>query len=249
MVMMTSGGNATASMHEAALEALDVPVLVHDLDTIIFANAAARRFLRAGRTVMVGRDILDIVHPDGQAAGTERRRLVLERGQKLDDLPIKLRGFDGSTLYTTVNARRIESADGDAVLLFVGGRLVPDPRAQTEGAAEHPDIFSAALEALPTPVLVYNDDRVLYANPAAAKVLGSGMSSRVAGTPVAAFTIPELADINGQRRTFVLENGVPLRDLVVKIRGLDGATAILHVDIRRISCDDGSVAMATLSRL
>ena len=106
------------SLYEAALDALERPVLIHDRDTILYANPATRGILHAGETPLVGRSITDIVHPDGRAAGDQRRGLVLDSGQQLDRLPVKLRALDGATLYVLVDARPIEWTEGRAVLLL-----------------------------------------------------------------------------------------------------------------------------------
>jgi len=109
---------ATDSMFEAALVALDVPIIIHEYDEILFANAAACRALRAADTCeLVGASITSFVHRDGREAGQQRRELVLEHGQVIRDLPVKLKGVDGSTLYARVSGKRIEWGNRTAILL------------------------------------------------------------------------------------------------------------------------------------
>lgn len=106
------------SMFKAAIEVLNTPLIVHDRDRILFANAAANRALRArDESALVGLEISSIVHPDGQDAGKERRQLVLERGQVLRDVPVKLTALDGTTFYALVTAQRIEWTGESAILL------------------------------------------------------------------------------------------------------------------------------------
>jgi PAS domain S-box-containing protein len=115
---MTDKTPESCSLFEAALEALDHPVLVHDHDTILFANAVARRHLRAkSANELLGRHITDIVHPDARPAGEVRRSLVLDHGQRMVGLPVKLRALDGTTLYARVDARRIHWDGGTAIVL------------------------------------------------------------------------------------------------------------------------------------
>jgi len=105
-------------MFEAALIALDSPIVIHAQQEILFANEAARHVLRAeGPNSLVGIDVTTIVHPDGLEAGHERRKLVLESGQTLRDVPLKLRALDGTTLYAKCEAKRIEWGDGAAILI------------------------------------------------------------------------------------------------------------------------------------
>ena len=106
------------SMFEAALRALDLPVIVHGLRDILFANESACRAVRAAHSSdLIGADITSLVHPDALHAGEERRRLVIERGQTIRDLPVKLQALDGATLYARVDAKRIEWNGETAILL------------------------------------------------------------------------------------------------------------------------------------
>jgi len=115
---MTPDGNAgSPSLHQAALEALDLPVLIHDHDTILYANHAAVTLLGVGDSEIVGRAITDFVHTDGRAAGAERRKLVMESGHEMNRLPIKLISLDGEPIYVTVDARPIEWSQGTAILV------------------------------------------------------------------------------------------------------------------------------------
>jgi PAS domain S-box-containing protein len=105
-------------MFEAAVKALATPLIVHGPNQILFANAAAHCAMRASdHEALIGLEITSIVHPDGADAGRERRKLVLERGQVMHDVPVKLSALDGSTVYAHVTAQRIEWANDAAILL------------------------------------------------------------------------------------------------------------------------------------
>ena len=109
--------SATDSMFEAALIALDSPIMIHAQREILFANAAAHRVLRA-EGPLVGSDVTSLVHPDGLEAGHERRKLILESGQTLRDVPVKLCALDGTTLYARCEAKRIEWGGNTAILIM-----------------------------------------------------------------------------------------------------------------------------------
>ena len=119
----------------------------------------------------------------------------------------------------------------------------------TENPAENTDtaVYRAALDALPDPVLIYTDTHVVYANRAACSMLGGSEALLLRGMRVEDFILPDLAEVNNARRAYVIDQGVELRDLTVKIRGLDGVPVVFHVDIRPISFDGTTAAMATLA--
>lgn len=107
-------------MHEA-LELLPSPVLVHDVDTVFYANEAAQRLFGAtDRTDIEGLPLAHIVHPDDREPGAERRALVLQHDHVYERVPLKLLTLKGEPLYLEVSARRIFV--GDAPLILAVGR-------------------------------------------------------------------------------------------------------------------------------
>lgn len=110
------------------------------------------------------------------------------------------------------------------------------------------DMLRAALDGVPKPVLIYGSTHILYANQAACVALGGANPSLLQGMPVQDFILPELADVSDPRRAYVLEHGIELRNLVVKVRRLDGEPTVFRLDIVPISFDGTVAAMATLAR-
>jgi PAS domain S-box-containing protein len=109
------------------------------------------------------------------------------------------------------------------------------------------DLYRLALDVLAEPVLIYDAQRVVYANEAACRLLRADELSSLIGMSVRGFILPELADINDARRAYVLEEEVQIDDLPMKIRGLDGAPLVLRVNVRPLRVGEAIVAMATLS--
>jgi PAS domain S-box-containing protein len=106
-------------MFEAALTSLDLPVLIHDDEAVLFANEAACCALKAPDSrSLIGRHVSSLVHEDGIDAGRQRRELVLGQGQTLRDVPVKLVALDGATLYARVIGKRIAWGAGTAILII-----------------------------------------------------------------------------------------------------------------------------------
>jgi PAS domain S-box-containing protein len=104
------------------------------------------------------------------------------------------------------------------------------------------------LDTLQEPVLIYDEMQVIYANDAACRVLGGVEPGRLEGVRVQDFILPDLADISDARRAYVIEQGVELSNLLVKVRDLDGEPIVLRVDIRPLTFENRTAAMATLAR-
>lgn len=115
----------TRTLHEAALDELPCPILVHDHHRVLYANRAALQALGADDdTQVVGRELSTFVHADGAAAGAARRRIVMEQGHAVTDIPVKLVGVDGATRYATVAGRPIVFGDAQRAIL-VTARTLP----------------------------------------------------------------------------------------------------------------------------
>lgn len=113
----------TTGLHEAALDSLPYPVIVHDEDTVLYANREALSWLKcADRCDLEGRPLSEIVHEDGREAGLARRRLIIERGLSLRDIAVKLIARDGSTVYAQGDAERFFFS-GRPAILVVGRRI------------------------------------------------------------------------------------------------------------------------------
>ena len=93
---------------EAIVETLDQPIIVHDPEVVVYANAAARTMLRApDRAAIEGVPFRRFVHEDGRQAGEERRRALFEHGVPIPCVHVKLKACDGATVYCCGTAERI----------------------------------------------------------------------------------------------------------------------------------------------
>jgi len=119
MSARSEGGRATRSgMYGAILEVLPEIVLIHDRETILFANAACRRFLGAGSpSDLEGHSIDEIVHPDAREAGRERRGVLFECGRALKRVPLKLVSLDGRPRHVVADAHPLSFDDVSAAMV------------------------------------------------------------------------------------------------------------------------------------
>ena len=109
-------------------------------------------------------------------------------------------------------------------------------------------LLRAALDALPEPILLYNDARVVFANAAAHAALGAHKPGELIGQALETFLLPDLREVSEERRGWVLRDGVPVHNLQMKIVRNDGEVMLVAVDIRPICCDGVTVGMVTLAR-
>ena len=102
---------------EAALVELPIPIILSDYETLLFANHSAVRMLRASSRAQVeGLAAAAILHPDIHAAAGERRGLILDRGQTLSGIPIKLCALDGTTVVVSADAHPVVFGDAKVAM-------------------------------------------------------------------------------------------------------------------------------------
>jgi PAS domain-containing protein len=117
-----------AGLCGVGLDALSRPVLICDRETILFANVAAARFLRAGSAdELIGLRLDDVVHPDMHTPGAIRRTLLTESRQQLLGLPAKVYARDGSIITALTDARPIEF-EGHVAVVYSCARPDSDHR-------------------------------------------------------------------------------------------------------------------------
>jgi PAS domain-containing protein len=109
-------------------------------------------------------------------------------------------------------------------------------------------LAAAALDALSLPVLLHDDNHVLFANAAARQLLGPATASEIEGLSLDTFLVPELANVTVERRGYLLRNRLVFNDLPILMRALDGRTLHLRVDAQPITVGQSTIAMVTLAR-
>ena len=105
----------------------------------------------------------------------------------------------------------------------------------------------AALDALSVPVLLHDDDLIIFANSAAAAFLGAEPGADIAGLSLDTFVIPELASVTRERRTYLLHTGMAFSALPIQMRTLDGRTVRLTIDARPIEFQGQTIGLVTLA--
>jgi two-component system cell cycle sensor histidine kinase/response regulator CckA len=93
-------------------------IVVHSAGKIVFVNAAGARLIGAASAEdLIGRDLLDFVHPDSRPAVVERMRAMLEEGKPAPRITERFLRLDGSSVEADVLATPLRYHDAPAVLV------------------------------------------------------------------------------------------------------------------------------------
>lgn len=108
----------------SALHSIPDAVIIHDEETILYANPAALRLLKApSANDVLGRPVNDFVHPDARAGMAERLAVVFGSSTSVGGFVEKLQTFDGEPLYAEVNGSLVEGDDGERAVMVVARQV------------------------------------------------------------------------------------------------------------------------------
>jgi PAS domain-containing protein len=228
------------SLFGAVFDAVPFPVLVHDVDTILFANKGARDVLCAGQPDgLAGRALSDFVHPDARDAGRERRRVMLEQGHTFAGVALKLIDCNGEPVRLVVDARKFSiGADSYIVVMSTGAE---ESRAWLPalgaGALTFPPgtpLTEAALRALPSPVFVADRERLRMVTQSAALLIGAASADSLEGMPVMRLVQPDSHEAAIERGNVIFGAGAPIDCIDTKLVHSDGSPVYVRAHARPV---------------
>lgn len=84
-------------VQRAIVENVPLATILHDQEIILYANPAALALVGARNLdELVGRNVFDFVHPDGEVGARERVQLVYERDLSVQRAACKISALDGT---------------------------------------------------------------------------------------------------------------------------------------------------------
>ena len=132
-------------------------IAVHRAGKIVFANAAACKIVGASSAhEILGKNILDFVHPDFRQFATERARLVIEKNVEVPMVEETFLRLDGSAIYVEIQAKAI-TYEGEVAVYLVGRDITA--RKQAEQSQRESDAQMRLIaESIPGPVSYIGSD-------------------------------------------------------------------------------------------
>jgi PAS domain S-box-containing protein len=162
---------------DRVLESISDGVIVTDTDSRIRRmNAAAEELTGCNRLQTMGKPMERIflfAREDGQAALTEAVSRALSTGTASHlTHPIQLQGHDGDLLHLAVRVAPLRDGLGNVLGVVTVFSDITEQVENRKRLLESEQKFRTLAEMSPVAVLLYQDDRWVYANPAAEAVCG-----------------------------------------------------------------------------
>jgi diguanylate cyclase (GGDEF)-like protein/PAS domain S-box-containing protein len=166
------------------------PVLVHRLGTILYVNPSAiKTFGAQHASDMVGQQTTRFIHPDFRAQQSQRMQAIVNQVRIKPMAESRFLRLDGSAFEVEVQGTSI-AYEGQPAIHVVLRDITQ--RKQAEAALqESQQKFRALVESLPVGMIVHQQQCVIYANPAAASILGAASPKELLGLHVRELTHPD----------------------------------------------------------
>lgn len=209
-------------------------------DFIVYANPAALKMLRANSAEdVVGKSPLAIVHPDDRAA--VGARIARQRaGEEMAGLfEQRFIAFDGSVIDAEVSIAL--TLDQGQVSRQVVARDITQ-RKKTAAALRGSEArYRRLVEESPDATFITRGETVVYANPAALRLLGAETPGQIVGGSVMRYVHPAHADA-ARARIALMDSGASYNPSEVYERQyvrFDGSVVDVELSSARIELADG----------
>ncbi len=107
-------------VQRAIVECVPLPTILHDQEMILYANPAATALVGARNLdELVGRNVFDFVHPDGEVGARDRVQLVYERDLSIKRAACKICALDGTGIDCVVTGYPVHILGRDLVVAVI----------------------------------------------------------------------------------------------------------------------------------
>ena len=197
-------------------------IMVHSEGKIQYVNPAGVKLFGAlGPEELIGRLYLDIVHPDDRAGSKERMRKMIEEGLVAPFREHRLITLDGRTINVESTGTTFKHQEKIMIQTVIHDIT---ERKKTENAlTESERHYRKLMDMMPDAVAVWADEKIIFANQAAARMLGAADADKLIGRSYWKVVHHDYHEI-GKKRVEQAQKGEQVSLLEFKFVRLDGET-------------------------
>ncbi|MFW5927002.1 MAG: EAL and GGDEF domain-containing protein [Wenzhouxiangella sp.] len=161
------------------IEAAPDAILIQQDMILTYANRAACRLLGTDRADrIVGRNMLDCVHPEDRETVRERTRMLVEDGQRLEPAEIRFLDLNGQGVPTEVACMPLEESGPGSILIFA--RDISQRRKAESGLRLASTVVDNTSDGI---IITDADARIIAVNPAFTEITGYPQSEVIGRNP------------------------------------------------------------------
>ncbi len=202
----------------------DAPVGYHELDAegrLTRVNRTELQMLGYTEEEMIGQYIWNFVTDEESSKQRVLNKLSGSLSQRLESERFFLRK-DHTRIPVLTEDRLLRDAHGKIVGIRTIIQNLTERKQAEEAQKESEERYQRLIEFSPDAIGVYSNDKFMYVNPAAIKLLGAKDASELIGRPFLDVVHPDYKEIVHQQITAAMEKGKALSSMEEKFLRLDG---------------------------
>lgn len=185
------------------------------------------------------------IYPDDLPALREALHVSILSKQPFN-IEHRVRRIDGRVIWLLTRGRFVENRNGTPPWLIGACLDVTDRKIAEEAARASEERYHLLAERSPDGILVKIDDRLVWANAAAAHIFGTSCAGDLIGRSMADFFDVATGGILQQTIVGALDNEGAGAPITMAARRLDGATAFVELSAARISWEGRPAAQVLM---
>ncbi len=194
------------SRYRALVEHAPVPIVVHQDDIFVFANAKAAKVLGAGSPEdLLGRPLWDFISPASVAQARERIEEIHRTQLQAEPREVLLQRLDGSVLMAEATGVLVTHQGRPAVQVVF--QDVTSHRKAEEALRESEERYRTLFMSAPVAIGVHQEGRYVLINTKGVQILGGLRPEEVLGRSVFDFVHPGYQEISRSRVEAVYRGG------------------------------------------
>jgi len=197
-------------------------ILVHSEGKVHYVNpAGVKLFGASGPQELIGRPYLDLVHPDDRAGSKERMKKALPGSRSAPLREHRFITLDGRVIDVESSGTAFKHRD-KLMLQTVSINISERKQAET-ALRESEKRYRDLMDLMPDAVMVWVDEKIVFANPAVAKILGAADPDKLIGRSYWKIVHPDYHKV-GKKRMELLHKGKQISPVELEFFRLDGGT-------------------------
>jgi len=195
---------------------------------IVFINPAGLKLFKAkNKNEIIGRKILDLIHPEFQDIAKSRMSLIENFLTEVPLMEEKYLCLDGSVIDVEVIATPFLFKGKKSALVLM--RDISDRKKSEVALKESEERYRKLFELSPETIFLQYEGKIEFINPAGLKLFKAKNENEIIGRKVIDFIHPDYKEIISQRISFINSNFVDIPINVNKYICLDGSTVDVEV--------------------
>jgi PAS domain S-box-containing protein len=200
---------------------------------ILNCNVVLARTLRRPIDQVLGTPMRDHVFPEDHDAF---RAMLAQSRTESPRRKIRLKTSADILVPVYVSATLLQDTSGEPAICLVITDLeeVISAEATLRESEEREQRYRELLELAPVGIAVYCEGKIVFVNPAGARLLGADSEEQIVGKPIAEIIHPERLEISQSRITRMLagEKGLyPAEDILLKLDGTPFNVEVMSVPV------------------